>query len=488
MECQECIGKSSDSSVNLKDPAATQKLLDAFPFYAMLVDENHCIIAANRKVYEVLQKSPEELRGAYCPQVVHGMNAYPGCPLQAAIESGVPQEQDLYDRNRHIWLKAIMYPTELRTEKGLRVYLHLVPVITEEKQRELALRESEQRYKTLFDKGHDAVFVFKIEDGERVGGLIDVNDIACELTGFTKEEVLGSSLEGLGLIVGDLDSRALLEELRLNECINGRSELRGSNGLIVSCEFSLHLFELQGQSSVLVIARDLRERQQVESERLERFEAMKRSMESTIKTVSMIGEMRDMYTSGHQQRVSKLACAIAKEMDLSHDSIESIRIAGLLHDIGKIAIPSEILSKPGRICEAEFEIIKTHSQVGYEILKIADFAFNVAEIVRQHHERLDGSGYPLGLSSDDIMLESRILAVADVIEAMSSRRPYREALGVETALAEIQARKGVLFDTAVVEACKKIFDRKEVDFFENKARNCHSSDKRTRVGDGKNGK
>jgi putative nucleotidyltransferase with HDIG domain len=175
-------------------------------------------------------------------------------------------------------------------------------------------------------------------------------------------------------------------------------------------------------------------------------------------------ETRDPYTAGHQSRVSDLARTMATEMGLGQERVEGLRVAGVVHDLGKISIPSEILSKPGRLTEIEFGLIKTHSQVGYELLQPIDFPWPVAEIVRQHHEKVDGSGYPQGLKGETILLEARILAVADVVEAMASHRPYRPALGVDKALEEIEEYRGLLYDVAAVEACLSVFRSKRYRF------------------------
>ncbi len=186
-------------------------------------------------------------------------------------------------------------------------------------------------------------------------------------------------------------------------------------------------------------------------------------------TVSIVGNamaVRDPYTAGHQKRVTQLACAIAEKLGLDKGMIEGLRVAGLLHDIGKIAIPAEILSKPSRLSKMEFELIKQHSTVGYELLEPIRFPWPVATIVRQHHERMDGSGYPQGLTGDEILPEARILAVADVVEAMSSHRPYRPSLGIELALEEIENRKGDVYDLAAADACIGLFVEEGFQFAE----------------------
>lgn len=178
-----------------------------------------------------------------------------------------------------------------------------------------------------------------------------------------------------------------------------------------------------------------------------------------VEAFSRAMEYRDPYTSGHQRRVAELACAVAERMGLDGYLREGLRVAGLLHDVGKsLVVPMEILSKPGKLSEAEFALIKMHPKAGYDILSPVDFPWPVAEAVYQHHERLDGSGYPRGLKGEEIIPEARILAVADVVEAMTSHRPYRPALGLEEALGEIKGGKGKLYDPEAVEACLKVFE------------------------------
>jgi len=175
-------------------------------------------------------------------------------------------------------------------------------------------------------------------------------------------------------------------------------------------------------------------------------------------------ESRDPYTAGHQRRVADLAHAIGSEMGLSEERLVGIRMGGIIHDLGKISVPAEILSKPSRLNEHEFGMIKLHPQVGYDILKKIDFPWPIAQMVYQHHERMDGSGYPQGLSGKKILLEARILAVADVVEAMASHRPYRPALGIDKALEEILKNKNVFYDPEVVDACLKLFKEKGFEF------------------------
>jgi putative nucleotidyltransferase with HDIG domain len=214
------------------------------------------------------------------------------------------------------------------------------------------------------------------------------------------------------------------------------------------------------------IAVDITERKRLIEERLDHLERLRRSLEETIGALVSTLEARDPYTAGHQKRVAELAIAIAEEMGLSDEQIDGIRMAGLVHDIGKIYVPSDLLNKSSRLNGPEYELFKSHCQVGYDILKTIDFPWPVAPMVLQHHERQDGTGYPQGLYGRDIMLEARILAVADVVEAMSGQRPYRPANSIGDALEEILHHKDSLYDPEVVDACLKVFYEKGFTFQE----------------------
>ncbi len=191
---------------------------------------------------------------------------------------------------------------------------------------------------------------------------------------------------------------------------------------------------------------------------------LRRSLEQSIQTIAATVEARDPYTAGHQERVGELATAIAREMELPENQVNAVHLAAIIHDLGKIHIPAEILSKPGRLNDIEYMLIKTHPQSGYDILKDVTFPWPIADIILQHHERLDGSGYPHGLTGEQILLESKILMVADVVEAMSSHRPYRPGLGILAALSEIERGRGSVYDPAVVDACLRLVNEKSFRF------------------------
>ncbi len=205
-------------------------------------------------------------------------------------------------------------------------------------------------------------------------------------------------------------------------------------------------------------------RSRAQQELAESFENLRRALEATVRAVAATAEKRDPYTAGHQERVARLACAIAEEMGLPKEQVEAVRISAILHDIGKVSIPVDILNKPGPLNELEMRFIRTHPETAYDIVQAIPLPWPVAAIVLQHHERMDGSGYPAGLRGDEIMLEARILGVADTVEAMAAHRPFRPAMGLEAAFREISRHEGVLFDPRVVKACLRVFSQRGFQF------------------------
>lgn len=224
-------------------------------------------------------------------------------------------------------------------------------------------------------------------------------------------------------------------------------------------EKPIRLAEIVARLKRVLYERQTREQLKRTAEELRKNgQRFQKAMEGSVQAIALAVEMRDPYTSGHQNRVADLACAIARIMELPKDRIYGLRMASVIHDLGKLTIPGEILCKPGRLSGPEYAMIKTHVQSGYDILKKIDFPWPLADIVIQHHERLDGSGYPQGLSGDEISLEARILSVADVFETIGSHRPYRPSLGMQKAMNELIDNSGRLYDPDVVDACRKLVD------------------------------
>jgi len=285
-----------------------------------------------------------------------------------------------------------------------------------------------------------------------------------------ESQALAKDLDNKGLVRDNLYNLSLYHELRgaYQEALRYQREYSQLTKSMFSEELSEKIIEMQtkyetGKLEDLVAKRTLELQQKInELNRTENalqlsMKRLKGILDGTVRALAATVETRDSYTAGHQRRVANLACSIATNMGLSEERIEGIYLSASIHDIGKISVPAEILSMPRQLTELEFSLIKNHSQVGYEILHGIDFSAPVAKIVLQHHERMDGSGYPNGLKGDEILLEARIIAVADVVEAMSSHRPYRAALGIDQALEEISKNKGVKYDFEVVDACLKLF-------------------------------
>jgi putative nucleotidyltransferase with HDIG domain len=246
----------------------------------------------------------------------------------------------------------------------------------------------------------------------------------------------------------------------------GFFESRGlrKDGSEFDTEIQASTFELQGRIHTLAVIRDVSERKKAEARLLKSDRELREAFQSSIRALSSAIEMRDPYTAGHQERVTRLSVAIARNLGLDDDKVEGIRIAGMVHDIGKLSIPAEILSKPTKLSPVEYALIQSHPQSGFTILENIPFPWPIAQIVLQHHERMDGSGYPNKLAGEAILIEARIIAVADVVEAMSSHRPYRPALGSTEALDEIKRGKGVWFDAAVVDACVRVMTERGFTF------------------------
>ncbi len=321
--------------------------------------------------------------------------------------------------------------------------LHEKKLRYEKRQAEESLREREEMWRR---------YEFIVNASGELMSLINrdyiyeaVNESYCRSQNLEREDIIGRSVAELwseevfnNVIKGYLDRCFADEEVRYQTWFEF--------GALGSRCFEVIYYPYRDQQNtvthVVVVSRDITE--------------LRRTLEATISSLASALAMRDPYTADHQRKVTKLACAIANEMTLSDKQIDGIRLAALAHDIGKIYVPAEILSKPGRLTDIEFSMIKTHSQVGYDILEPIKFPWPIAQIVLQHHEKINGSGYPQGLSGEDILIEAKIITVADVVDAMSSHRPYRPALDKKVTISEISQKKGILYEPEVVDACLKL--------------------------------
>lgn len=297
------------------------------------------------------------------------------------------------------------------------------------------------------------------------GRIEYLNPAAEELLGMTTGQATGRDLFTTFEFLDEETGKPVAHPARI-ALEGGRVEpsdrdyiLRTRTGeeLPVSCSVAPLIDDNGTASGVVVVLHSTAHKKHAEKALRESVERLRQTLGETVTALTIMSEKRDPYTAGHQQRVTELACAMAQVLGLPEDGIEGLRVAGVLHDIGKIYVPAEILSKPTTLTDMEMGIMKTHPGVAFEIIQRVSFPWPVAQIVRQHHERLDGSGYPDGLTGGQMLPEARILAVADVVEAMSSHRPYRAALGLEVALREIESQRGRLYDADAVDACLKLF-------------------------------
>jgi PAS domain S-box-containing protein len=347
---------------------------------------------------------------------------------------------------------------------GRLVVLNLIPLqdhvviiindITERKRKELELRESQALIGSLVDNMLDAAVII-----DQNGKTLFANNAAAELIGMTSPQ------DAVGIRVKDFIHPSCMKSVIRNYLMVKRRHARFLNEYkIITPDGQEKDVEglgtniiFKGMPAHIVTLRDISERKSAEKKIRDGIIRLSNNLEETVISLASAFEMKDPYTAGHQRRVSEIVSAIALEMDMEQESFQGLRLASLVHDIGKINVPTEILSKPGKLTEPEFQLIRTHSEAGYDILKKINFPWPISKIVLQHHERMDGSGYPNGLSGQEILLEARIIAVADVIEAMATHRPYRASLGIEKALEEIEKNRGRLYDKDVADTCLHLF-------------------------------
>ena len=331
--------------------------------------------------------------------------------------------------------------------------------ITEHKRMEDEILESERRYRSIIENAQEGIFQAST-DTKR----ISVNNAFAHILGYNSPQDVYNCISDVTkqVVVDTNEFQKVREILRRDGSIKSyETQLYRKDKSLIWVSMSITAIQ-DSRGGVVYhgIVEDITPKKKLEEQRQASLQSLRKSLGATINAMSATVEARDPYTAGHQRRVSDLARSIATEMKLSRDQIDCIRLAGMIHDLGKISVPSEILTKPTRLSNLEFELIRTHSEAGYSILKDIDFPWPIARIVLEHHERIDGSGYPNKLKADELLLESKIISIADVVEAISSNRPYRPAVGINAALEEIEKNKGILYDRAAAEACLKLFREK----------------------------
>jgi len=341
--------------------------------------------------------------------------------------------------------------------------------ITKRLQAEESLRTSEAQYRLLSEHTTDTVWLMDMNLKTKY-----TSPSSKRLLGFTQQELMEMPLEKY--LVPDslrLASEVFFKELPrveadpdYNPIFTMELEYYCKNGTTLWAENKFNLIRDENGKPVSILGetRDITKRREAEKKLEQSLAALEKTMSDTVIAIAKMVEMKDPFTAGHQIRVAQLASAMAQKMNLTKEQVTYLNTAAIIHDIGKIYVPSDILSKPGKLGAIEFQIIQTHVQGSYDILKKIDFSGPIAQIVYQHHERIDGSGYPRALKGPDILPEAKILIVADVVEAMSSHRPYRAALGIEKALEEITLNRGKLYDEAAVDACLELFRNSQFEF------------------------
>ena len=461
-------------------------ILDALPVAVIGLRERQ-IISANRAVEAIFGWKPEEIIGRNTRLLYRsdeefeeiGRHFYPVLERQRIFSEEFPcRHRDGHDILCFVSTSRI--GANLEEKRIVATYED----ITERKRAEAALKGSEERLRAILEGSPTPTFV--IDRSHRVIGW---NKALEELTGVRSDDVIdtdGHSKILYGekrptvadlLVDGAADLTAEIrrwygEHYRRSELLEEAYEATGPFSFPGKEQRWLHftsaaIRDAKGEMiGAIETMTDISPLKRAEDELRENVERLRKVMSGVIRAIDVIVETRDPYTAGHQHQVSRLASTIATEMGLPAETVEAIYVAASIHDLGKIYVPAEILSKPGRISDIERGFIRTHPQVGYDILKSIDFPWPIAEIVLQHHERMNGSGYPRGLKDGDIRIEARIIGLADVVESMGSHRPYRPTLGIEKALDEIRTNRGILYDSDVVDICLALFQEKGFRFEE----------------------
>ncbi len=406
------------------------------------------------------------LTGKKCYEAYHGLQEpCEFCPTRLTLETGRSAYEVVPRRGKEGevvgWVELYSFPRVNSETKELEGVIEYVRDITERKWAEEKVLESELRHRTTLDSMGDAIHV--VGRDLRLVLLNDRFKQWCRELGLETELVGRTIFEAFPFLPEKVREEYDLVFQTGETLITEETSRVGEREIITETR-KIPILQVGGVAQVVTVVHDITKRKRAEEELRKSVEKLRQALWETIQAIALIIETKDPYTAGHQRRSTQLAEAISRELGLPEEQREGIRMAGFIHDLGKIAVPSEILSKPSPLNEIERAIIQNHVRAGYEILKTVEFPWPVAQVVLQHHERMDGSGYPSGLTGEGILLEARILAVADVVEAMASYRPYRPARGIEEAFREIAQGRDRLYDPQVVDACLKLFSEKGFSF------------------------
>jgi len=443
--------------------AAAENIVSTMADSLILLDREGSIVNVNKATLDLSGYGKDELTGKSV-EVFFREKDFKSTLLDKAIKREIIRNYEFSFKTKTGDSIPVIFSSSAMMDEagGIAGIVCIIKDITERKLAEENVKNTKDELQMIMDSVPAIIFYKDIE-----GRFIRVNKTLADSLKIPLKDIVGKTPE-------ELFPREQAENMRKDDkevIISGKVKRNiiqpytTPDGIRLLIIDKIPYRDKEGKvTGVIGLAKDITVQRKSEEELQQSYQKLKKSLEASIETMSRIVEVKDPYTAGHQQRVSQLTKAIAKELNLSQDKIEGIRVASLIHDIGKISVPTEILSKSTTLSDIEFSLIKEHSRIGYDILKAIDFSYPVANIVLQHHEKINGSGYPGGLKGDEILLEAKIICVADVVEAMSSHRPYRPALGIDKALEEISKNEGILYDPEVVDACLKLFKEKGFKF------------------------
>jgi PAS domain S-box-containing protein/putative nucleotidyltransferase with HDIG domain len=439
-----------------------QTIIESSPIMIYFKDTQNRFISVNNAVLEISGLSREEIEGKSNEEINPSEAERLWGEDKEIIATGKPKIGILETIKTRRGLKRLQtdkIPFKDKEGKIIGIIGFSVD-ITKQQNAQKELLASEEKYRGIVENAQEGIFQSTAE-----GRHLTVNSAFARMLGYESPEEVMATITDITqqLYVNPDDRKKLLEFVEEKGSVNNfETEFYKKDGSRIWVSVNMHVVR-DDQGRILYyqgIDQDITEQKKMEMERQQNIERLRKSLGATINAMAVTVETRDPYTAGHQRRVANLASAIAVEMKLGRDQTESVRMASMIHDIGKISIPSEILTKPTELTNLEYNLIKTHPESGYNILKDIEFPWPIAQIVLEHHERINGSGYPNGLKGEQMLLESKIIAVADVVEAISSNRPYRPARGLEAALAEISENKGILYEPDITDACLRLFREK----------------------------